>query len=138
MTNEKSQSRGDGPSEGHQHTTPTAMAEPAGSAHSPLPWRAVADRWNCSSGRTNEEMVRNIYSDSGEWHVCEVWGDTEGSEMNELGIANAEFIVRCVNAHEELIAALKDAVRWMNDRRELAEIVPEIGRALDALAKVTR
>lgn len=37
---------------------------------------------------------------------------------------------------DELVAALKESVEWMNERRELAEIVPEIARALNVLAKV--
>lgn len=63
-------------------------------------------------------------------------GDMSREASDQIRLADAEFIVKAVNHHDELVAALKDAVEWMNDRRELAEIVPAIARALDVLAKV--
>ena len=51
------------------------------------------------------------------------------------GDANAEFIVRAVNSHDALVAALKAARAWMDDRRELAEIVQAILDADVALLK---
>ena len=52
------------------------------SEHSPLPWRTVPS-WN------------DIYAADGRSIA-----DVDGS-------ANAEFIVRCVNSHDDLLAALK-------------------------------
>jgi hypothetical protein len=45
----------------------------------------------------------------------------------------AELVMRG-NTHDALVAALRDCAKWMDNRRHLAEFVPELARALDALA----
>ena len=84
--------RGAGPSEGHQHTTPTAMEEQAGSAHSPLPWHQ------------GPHYRTDVISPGG--LVAEV-----GRINTPRGIADAELICRAVNCHDELLAALKAITR---------------------------
>ena len=51
--------------------------------------------------------------------------------VTEENIANAHLIA----ASPDLLEALKAARKWMDDRRDLAEYVPEIAMALDAIAK---
>ena len=42
---------------------------------------------------------------------------------------------RLIASAPDLLEALKSAMKWMDDRRELAEYVPEIATALNAIAK---
>jgi len=65
------------------------------SAHSPLPWRIEPDV------RRDEVMGYNVKSPDGEVIGC------EGILAGERGKLDAALIVRAVNAHDELVAALR-------------------------------
>ena len=62
--------------------------------HSPLPWRLIE---NSAGGAT---LVRG----NGDWRAH------AQSHLQIVPREDAEFIVRAVNAHEELLAALKQAI----------------------------
>ena len=64
--------------------------------HSPLPWEAVGFH-------VMHERRRLI---------AEVWAPVEGDDppWDERRKANAEFIVRAVNSHDDLVAALEDLI----------------------------
>jgi hypothetical protein len=59
--------------------------------HSPLPWQAY---------RADEQ---DIFVMSGHRYVAKAVDYGHG-----CGAADAEFIVRCVNSHEDMLAALKE------------------------------
>lgn len=66
--------------------------------HSPLPWVAVCPPSSCLTSRFVEGA-------NGE-HICKIghMDYTSGSQGSDL--ANVEFLVRAVNCHDELVAAL--------------------------------
>ena len=67
-------------------------------AHTPIPWEVTA------SLQTSENH-RGWRIDGGGWAIGQVFPHTEnGSPMQE---ANAAFIVKAVNNHEELVEALR-------------------------------
>ena len=73
------------------------------SEHSPLPW--VVGRPDVDGDARYSYGIR----DREDWVLADVlttcaYSDAAGRELAE---ANAEFIVRCVNSHEALVAALK-------------------------------
>jgi hypothetical protein len=81
--NDRDQSRGGSPSEGNTHRTPTAMEEPAGSELPPLPWATGEHSGNVT--------------------------DVNGYEVAEfVDGAVQDRVIAIVNAHEELVAALKE------------------------------
>ena len=66
--------------------------------HTPLPWKYVSeyDEAYIDGPEPSQKGIINFY-------LCDT----------EVGHANAAYIVRAVNAHEELIAALNEAVKIM-------------------------
>ena len=64
--------------------------------HTPTPWRVV-----------NETIIVRLEYDGKDAAICDV----------RTGAADAAFIVRAVNAHEELIETMKAAIRDL-DRAE--------------------
>ena len=73
--------------------------------HTPTPWR-VAEAWQFpdDAGRVFDAVVKR-FKNGTESLVCSF----EHSVFRESQKANVEFIVRAVNAHEELVEALEDA-----------------------------
>ena len=76
------------------------------SEHSPLPW--VVGRPDVDGDARYSYGIR----DREDWVLADVlttcaYSDAAGRELAE---ANAEFIVRCVNSHDDLLAALKAIV----------------------------
>jgi len=69
--------------------------------HSPLPWEARP-----SSNKGNGTAWRDIVSTGAAFAPCYV---------GEAIDANAELIVRAVNSHAELVAALRETKVWMED-----------------------
>lgn len=68
--------------------------------------------------------------------ICEVY--PSGHETEEKK-ANAEFIVRACNCHDELVIALDDCVSVMTkELKGLAVIQPELRQALTVLAKARK
>ena len=65
--------------------------------HSPIPWKTQKGESNFN----DENRCRSI--SAGNHLICEIWDD---EPQFGTGRANAEFIVRAVNCHNELVAAL--------------------------------
>jgi hypothetical protein len=65
--------------------------------HTPGPWKAGEAAW--FRGRANDD------TESGKRPIT---SGAHGVIANVYGSANAEFIVRACNAHDELLAALKE------------------------------
>jgi hypothetical protein len=83
-------------------------------AHTPLPWFAVNDgtanepMWSVKAARIAGQKPRH------EVAIC-----ATGDSPQEMETANAAFIVKCVNAHDDLVAALKTAQRFVASVRDL-------------------
>ena len=77
------------------------------SAHTALPWRTQeieTHHWQII-----DDNVRQV-------GIVRHWPEKDGlNSPRSLAetAANAEFIVRAVNSHEELLAALRDSEKWM-------------------------
>jgi len=82
--------------------------------HTPTPWRAIG--FTIESHDYDHELV------------CRVSKSGGGTRIE----ANAAFIVRACNAHDELVAALESASRWLGAGSPKAARQ----RIIDALAKV--
>ena len=106
------------------------------SKHTPTPW------------------AHNGYTARGEYHkACAVWtaddetficSTTRGkmrmydADSSETKDANAKFIVRACNAHDELLALVRDALERFTDndmQPPNAKLEEWIGRAVAAIAK---
>lgn len=82
--------------------------------HTPTPWKVVKNMsWEDVHGNTPTKDEKNLMGFVGGDGSRICWfGDssnyypTEGDEPNE---ANAAHIVKCVNMHDELVEALKEA-----------------------------
>lgn len=93
--------------------------------HTPTPWNIVTEK-NYSSIENYEEDVQ----------ICKIPLFGEGK-------ADAEFIVRAVNSHEALAAALRDLTSWFKyakkhgyeNARELNPVYLEQAQAALAKAK---
>jgi hypothetical protein len=82
--------------------------------HTPTPWMV-------------EATARAFYIAAGE---SELVGSTT---IDDTGKANAEHIVRCVNLHDELVAALTGILESYVPRRDSDD--PDVMAAQAALAK---
>lgn len=91
-------------------------------AHTPGPWYVSAD--GHIRDNANMEPIGTVDGRA---------AGADGDEYTDRGVANAAFIVRACNAHDELVAALRGIVDFADlpwdDARLLA--------ARAALAKVT-
>jgi hypothetical protein len=68
--------------------------------HTPGPWKAGEAAW--FRGRAHDD------TESGKRPITSTAPGARGVIANVYGRANAEFIVRACNAHDELLAALKE------------------------------
>jgi len=93
--NKDDQARGGAMGEGSH--SPTAMETPAGSAHAKTPWHIAHHKYELY-------IVGGDYLGQGSV-ICDV-RMYPGADHAE-SVANAEFICRAVNCHDELVAALK-------------------------------
>lgn len=84
--------------------------------HTPGPWKAVIAP-NFGNGyiytsiqptTVDPDNMAHLAMANGEYHVCRMT-HTAALHKAELHRANAEFIVRACNAHDEMLAALKAA-----------------------------
>ena len=107
------------------------------SEHSPLPW--VVGRPDVDGDARYSYGIR----DREDWVLADVlttcaYSDAAGRELAE---ANAEFIVRCVNSHHDLLEALKapledDAINlWVGGNPNHINRVVEQGLAAIAKAE---
>lgn len=83
--------------------------------HTPGPWKAVA-RTNFDSGLTYVSVqpetsdfatMRPLLMANGEHHICRM-SHTAARHAIDMHQANAAFIVRAVNCHDDMLSALKD------------------------------
>lgn len=74
-------------------------------SHTELPWEYVPEL--CSEGNTGN--IGSIINHDG-WYICEICELYESEEHK----ANAEFIVRAVNNHDNLLDELKKTVRFLS------------------------
>lgn len=78
-------------------------------AHTPTPWKTTMV---CVSGRGKNSTFRPwIITPDGDRGICEVFvSGNDGRNITAEDRANAAFIVRAVNTHEDLLAGLKEMV----------------------------
>jgi hypothetical protein len=77
-----------------------SSAPPSRGTHTPTPWHIVSD------GETAELIVRAPSRE-----ICHIQcASDENSPINALHAANAVFIVKAVNSHDGLVAALERAL----------------------------
>ena len=86
------------------------------SKHTPGPWQVMNEYDGATivianvDGETFTDGTSTFSYDV----VCDTLPDDgDGSRSREIAIANAALIVRAVNAHDDLVAALKEARRWV-------------------------
>lgn len=101
-------------------------------AHTPTPWTFRPE----AKDEDGEPAFFSIYDSRGR----EVANTAGGNFPTNIEKRNAEHIVRCVNAHDELVAALRDAIRVMDEGEE-DQLPPDLyfqvfKNARAALAKV--
>lgn len=88
--------------------------------HTPTPWRAVIDQGN---PRVFKHAMALVATTAEGAHVQAIDCTRSGANFVE-DRANAEFIVRAVNCHEELVAALKvllASANYSTDAMDAAE-----------------
>lgn len=88
--------------------------------HTPTPWKAASPQVFMG--------VTCVWIHGANGPVLKI----EGS-LKESVLADAAFIVRAVNAHEALLAALKDLLHQIETNGERREFV--VGDAVQAIAK---
>lgn len=102
------------------------------SAHTPTPWRAVGQGGTADGGSSKQHpcFLGRILNDDGQVIV------SDGMFLGVIGAtpeeaeANAEFIVRAVNSHEDLLAIAKRALS------ESARVHPDF--RVDILAAIEK
>jgi hypothetical protein len=93
--------------------------------HTPAPWEARGEK-----GNYEWNVVAPDDDDLSEpWHIAECHDGAKGCSAE----ANARFIVRAVNAHDDLVAALRCLLNATMYRDHPAESQ----MAIDAIAKAT-
>jgi hypothetical protein len=99
--------------------------------HLPTPWSFESGADN--SGDDPDNTLGSIMGAAPlNYHIARVWSDIGAAE------ANAAFIVRAVNAHDELVAALRDVLRIARAASiGITGNQPRLERARVALAKAT-
>lgn len=100
--------------------------------HSPTPW--VAD-YAGTHGHIKTLGYREERGSTPTVARYDIDGVSIGVDEQK---ANAEFIIRAVNCHDDLVIALDDCVSVMTkELKGLAVIQPELRQALTVLAKAT-
>ncbi len=85
-------------------TKPEASATAQGAQHTPTPWKSATSGANM---RENYSQPFAVFQGEANL-VAGVFGDVRGGQG--AARANAEFIVRAVNSHAELLMALVELV----------------------------
>ena len=78
------------------------------SKHTPLPWD-VQNKGNLHGVNARHEVVEGV--NNGEKNLPTI---ARMPDLSERSYANAAFIVRCCNCHDELVGALKSVIQDMN------------------------
>ena len=101
--------------------------------------RATPRPWRLRTENLEDEAMGEIDGEQW-WALATVVIKFEKDEapyqrrMTEEGRANAALIVHCVNLHDELVAALREALPWITPEASCADRVADKIRAV--LAKV--
>ncbi len=97
------------------------------SEHTPTPWKAYSSEWNeecerefygcdcegdcvgghCPHGCPEDDCIGHVENPPW-WLEGPEWVEINGGEGLCFTQADAEYIVRCVNAHEALVQALRE------------------------------
>lgn len=103
--------------------------------HTPAPWSVGEQNGHCGISINGPEGGRLATVYLGLVTTRVEWGQAHFDlPENAESVANAAIIVRAVNSHEQLVAALRDCVAVMErDLIGLAVIQPELAAARDAL-----
>ncbi len=83
--------------------------------------------WTVSVGKKSRIMAREII-------LAECWDEVYGPETQAESEANAAFIVRACNAHEDLLNACEVALSQLTEDRE-EYLDSDIQQIKDAIAK---
>lgn len=81
--------------------------------HTPTPWSI---HWLMGTG--NYHWISRSSNEEDRVCLVETFAPTDG-DMEAVGKANAAFIVRACNSHDELVAALELALSHMPDNERL-------------------
>lgn len=105
------------------------------SNHSPTPWHVDVTYLGKDRQRTDFVIRSKADSlpDGSRVAIISDGSHVLDPKPNEAAAANATFIVRAVNSHEELLEALKDALRIVQAYRPQAERT--ISQSQAAIAK---
>lgn len=89
--------------------------------HTPTPWKCAARPGPCGTHLLCIASANDLL-------IADIWGGSE---------ANAAFIVRAVNAHDELVAALRGVLVWADRYRPplSPDSIEMLERVRAALAK---
>lgn len=101
--------------------------------HTPTPWRVVDDERTYNNGYM--DLIEVVGFDIVAPDDTQIVG-SEGIDGGDVGAANADRIVLCVNNHDSLVAALTELLK--RAERDICdpEDVPEIDFARAALSKL--
>lgn len=94
-------------------------------AATPRPWKAGEAAW--FRGRARDD------SESGKRPITTTADGVHAVIGNVYGRANAELIVKAVNGHEDLVAALRDARRTLIEAYEIASDRRQSLRLIDSV-----
>ena len=103
------------------------------SKHSQLPWTpdggAKTGRINWIEEKFTSRCHLGWFKKDGFWQtVCTISGQPDNKQ------ANAEFIVKAVNCHYDLLEALKNLLEWGNDSEDFND-EPVLVNAINAIKK---
>lgn len=97
--------------------------KPAPQTHTPTPWQQGTS--------ANRRAMDTIFTDKGQVQICRV--DTSCPEDGE-NEANAAFIVKACNAHDELVKTLEWVSQKLWDKLDHSEILNIKGQIAKAIA----
>lgn len=97
---------------------------------SPRPWTA-----DDGAVYAKDERLKNHGPDH-EIADCTWWADPEkGTPNHAIAEANAELIVRAVNAYDDLVSALEAALDYIGNGYQPPELIAQCRAALDKAGK---
>ena len=90
-------------------------------SHTPTPWRVEKVLWSGWEDVSDLGFQVGISSDAGNHTYHTTVAIAEADPQGEAqALATAAHIVKCVNAHDELVETLRGACEWIEE--ELCEI----------------
>ena len=92
--------------------------------HTPTPWTLTGikkQQIRCADKKARQSIIANMVAE---------WNYSSKTTYSLTDEANAQFIVKAVNSHDELIEALKEALGWFEHNKLGHRIQPLIKQAL--------